>query len=295
MEFRLETFKSGNGFGFLGRIIFLTSIISYSVGIFKLIYLKQSLLSRYFDYLVVFFFLIVQILSGSKLGLLFPVFNTFIVMFFALKFNLSRDKEKKYKKIMYYMTFASIPLGILTVMIQNNSGSSFLEGLVTVALRFVNTGDIFYMSWVNDVISTFPSKVSDGFFAMFSDVLGTLRLMPRSELPQHLGLQVIWELSGTKDFMGPNLRHNVFGIFYFGGYGAILYSFILGGLVGFIRNRLYFKVPNNILGLSIYSILFQIALYIPQDFSSMAMSYLFTFLLIFPFLIIGSLLLARAS
>lgn len=288
MEHRLDTFKGGGGFGIFGRVIFVTSTVSYCIAIFRLIYLKQKKSIMVFDCFVVLFFISSQVLSGSKIGILFAVFNTFIVMFFSRKLVVPREKEKIFSRFMLYLALIAIPFGVFTVLIQNGEDFDFGVGLTTVALRFINTGDIFYLAWVNNTVSAFSGSIFDGFLSIFSDFLGALRLYPRNELPGHLGLDIMWYVNGTDSFDGPNLRHNVFGVFHFGFYGAMFYSFFLGFFVGFIRNVLYFKVPSNIVGLTFYAVMIQIALYIPQDFSSLAMSYLFSTFLVFPFLLLLS-------
>jgi hypothetical protein len=162
-------------------------------------------------------------------------------------------------------------------------------------MRFLNTGDIYYLSWVNNMISYINTDWKDGILALLSDPLGALRVMSRDELPIHLGLQVAWLVNNSDNIDGPNLRHNVFGLAYFGFYFSILYSFMLGFLIGFIRNILFHRLKANIISLSFYCLLFQTSVFIAQDFSSLAVSYFFSILIIFPMLIFLSVVFSSAS
>ena len=73
---------------------------------------------------------------------------------------------------------------------------------------------------------------------MFGSLLAMFRLVPPASLPENLGFQLYRAVYGFDAFVGPNPRHNVFGVVYFGTFGAIVYSLMLGMIVGFIRNRL---------------------------------------------------------
>ncbi|AYO21203.1 glycosyltransferase [Vibrio owensii] len=144
---------------------------------------------------------------------------------------------------------------------------------------------IFYLAWVDDYLRYIPNK--DGFFALFSDVLGASRLVPREDLPQNLGFSVMLAHTTTDNTIGPNARFNVFGLHYFGVAGLFVYSLVLGIIVGLLRNKLRYKLPFTLSGLMLYTLFAYIALYVEQDFNSMAMKYFLNFavfcILIFPF------------
>lgn len=298
-QYRLELAKSGDGFGLFYRLVFVSSIFSYVIAIFKLLYLNQSWLNIKLDKIVIYFYVITQVLNGSKAGILLSILFVFLPIFFSQQFAFERNNERRLKRKLLMFLILSIPFGVLTVLIQNSLFSddrtSFITGLTTIFIRFLNSGDIFYMAWVNDVVYNIPSYWTDGFLAIFSDFLGMFRIVSRSELPTHLGLQVMWLLNNTDTFDGPNLRHNVFGIFYFGIYGAIFYSFTLGIMFGFIRNKLLFLLPKSIAGLSIFSALFYIACYIPQDFSSITMSYFLSFIIVLLIILLLSSILSKLT
>lgn len=110
-----------------------------------------------------------------------------------------------------------------------------------------------------------------------------------------MGLAIFDSMYNTDVLSGPNARHNVFGLFYFGAVGGTVYSFILGWLVGFIRNKMYFLSGKGAFGLAFYVSLAYYATYIEQDFSGMAMMYLFSFGILFPVLCFISTVLYKGS
>lgn len=295
MEHRLELLKGGDGFGFFGRVLYVTSIVSVTIAIYRVLYTKKSMLPSLFDWFVVAFYFITQVLSGSKSGVLNIVFIYSAVTLYANKINVEYTAEVHVERIMKLIFLTSIPIGLSVIYLQNGAQGDVYQLFTTLFMRFLNTGDIYYLSWVNNMISYINTDWKDGILALLSDPLGALRVMSRDELPIHLGLQVAWLVNNSDNIDGPNLRHNVFGLAYFGFYFSILYSFMLGFLTGFIRNILFHRLKANIISLSFYCLLFQTSVFIAQDFSSLAVSYFFSILIIFPMLIFLSVVFSSAS
>lgn len=297
MDSRLETFSGGGGFGIFNRIIIVSSTIALSLALFRIVYLKRGIGQKIFDAGFVIFYLTVQLLSGSKSGLLVTVFIYGLTVFYAQRFNLPRNNERKIKRHMLWLIIIAIPLALLTIYIQSLAvyGTvDFIFVLVGLMMRFVNTGDIFFMAWPNDFLASVLST-DNGFLALFKDFLGALRFVPQEQLPVHMGLAIFDNMYNTDVISGPNARHNVFGLFYFGAIGGTLYSFILGWIVGFIRNKMYFLSGRGAFGLAFYVSLAYYATYIEQDFSGMAMMYLFSFGILFPVFSFISTILYKGS
>ncbi|WP_455425038.1 hypothetical protein [Dryocola sp. LX212] len=165
---------------------------------------------------------------------------------------------------------------------------------VGLMMRFVNSGDVFFMAWPNDFLATVMAS-DHAFMALFKDFLGATRIVPQDLLPTHIGLVIFDSMYNSEALSGPNARHNVFGLFYFGTFGAIIYSFILGLMVGFIRNKLYYLSGKGVFGLALYVTLAYFACFIEQDFSGMAMMYFLSFALIFPALCLIALIIHYGS
>lgn len=54
---------------------------------------------------------------------------------------------------------------------------------------------------------------------------------------------------------GPNARHNVFGLIYYGFFGSIFFSYCLGVVLSFIRNKLPYILRANFFGGAIFTYL----------------------------------------
>lgn len=286
LESRLEVFSSGGGFGALSRIIFVTSNLSLATATYRLIFLQKSLL-RFIDYAVVIFSIGVAILSGSKGALLGVVFTMSLTLFYCRLFYGGIDAELKLRSYFIFIIILAVPVALMTINLQSGI-DNLLELLSVVGMRFFNTGDIFYMLYPMDVIDHLPRE--NGFVALFYSPLGSLRIIPRELLPINLGLQAFWYHYDTTLLSGPNARHNVFGLFYFGPIFSILFSLILGFLYSLARNICYRRLPRTVIGMNVYVLIGSCAIFIEQDIAGQAIEYFFSVLLIFPFLYVSSLL-----
>jgi hypothetical protein len=160
--------------------------------------------------------------------------------------------------------------------------------MLSLFMRFINTGDVFYMSYVDNSLQ-FLDKGS-GFLALFKAPLGALRIVSWDQLPVNLGLQLFWYHYDTDLMSGPNSRHNVFGLFYFGFYGSILFSFFVGFVTSYLRNVLFYKIKRNMTGMVIYVFMAMISPFLSQDFPGLALDKFLSFFIIFPVLYFFSLI-----
>ena len=288
MESRLSTFEGGGGYGLLSRIIYVTEKISISIAVYRLFYMKMSFFKKNIDMAVIFFSILVAILSGSKAGILAVVFVIFLTTLYAKKFNNVENIEKRIYRFLYVFTGLTVPAAIATIYIQTGY-ERFGDIIIALLMRFVNTGDIFFMSLPGNVIAQLPA--ADGWIglkALFTNFLAGLRIVSWHELPVNLGLQIFGFHHTVEIITGPNARHNIFGLFYFGPYISIFFSFIMGFMLSFIRNRLYRSLPSNQTCMVLYVLLTSSAIYLGQDPAGMAFNYFFSVLLLFPFLYIVS-------
>ncbi|MCT7471117.1 oligosaccharide repeat unit polymerase [Aliarcobacter cryaerophilus] len=293
MESRLETFSGGGGFGILSRLIFVTKITSLSVSIYAIMYRHKIGISYFFHYFVLLFIIITALLSGSKASLIFLIFIISLVMYFSRKFYSNRDMEKRINKYFMLFILMSIPLAMFTISIQ--SGIEDTNRLLfAIFYRFVTTGDIYYMLLPNDIISLIPSD--NGLIALFRDVLGAFRIISWSELPPNLGLWAFqMHYPSIEALSGPNARHNIFGLIYFGWIGSLFFSYTIGLSISYIRNKLYSKLKFNLINMSLYVLLAYCAIFINQDPSGMAVSFLLSTVLVFPMLYVVSYILYYIS
>ena len=282
---RLEAFSTGGGYGFFSRLIFVTSTISLCTAAYRLLLLNRRLGSRLLDYGVVAFCTIVAILSGSKGALLALVFTVSLAVYFARRFHDVRAVERRIRGVFFFVVALSFPVAFAAIYIQAGI-EDFTELLSALAMRFFQTGEIFFMVYPDDVLSRLQD--GNGLLALFYSPLGSLRLFSREELPVNLGLQAFWYHYDLDLISGPNARHNVFGLHYFGAVFSVFFSFLLGLLFSLSRNTAYRVLPATPVGLIVYVLIVNCAMFIEQDVSGQAIEYFFSVLLVFPVLYVVS-------
>jgi hypothetical protein len=126
------------------------------------------------------------------------------------------------------------------------------------------SGDVYMYAYPNGVIE--QMEEGNPILAVFRGFFGNTGLVPWEQLPPQLGHELFKYVNpGSEMLLGPNPRHNVFGLRYFGPWLSPAYSFVLGLSLGFVRNRLYFGVPPTLLGGAIYASLLSAMLAIETD------------------------------
>jgi hypothetical protein len=84
---------------------------------------------------------------------------------------------------------------------------------------------------------------------------------------KNLGNQLIEIIYQAGLNIGPNARHNILGYVSFGYWGSLIFSFFIGILVGFLRNKLIKLLKLNLESLTIFVLILSSALYLPADFA----------------------------
>lgn len=262
MASRLEIFSGGGGFGMVNRVIQVTQVIAISVAFYRLLFINKGVLYKLTDLTVIIFGLLVAVLSGSKAAVLFIIFSLSYVAIFSHRFDVSTRVFKKINTISFVLFILGFFGGVITIIYQ--TGNSDLNTAISVlAMRFINTGDIYYMSYPYGQIENMES--GNFFLALFKDFFGAFRIIDWDKLPVNLGLQVFWSHYNTDMVSGPNPRHNVFGLFYLGPILSVGYSYLIGYLFSFIRNKILLNAKPDFLGLIFYVLLASNTIYMEQD------------------------------
>lgn len=250
MESRLETFASGGGTGVLGRISDVSSVFSL-YAFFLVIKIDKFRISEVYKYIVLGLIFVTFFLSGSKSSFLI-VFNVFwcYIVFAKIKggnylvyFKLMKDNIK-------LILVFSIIIVCFIIYVQssnpNNAGDNTLNPFLALCLRLVHSGDIYWYAYPNNVYLKIPSN--QWFAALFNDTLGLLRIQDWSKLPEAIGI-TFKNIHHPSDIpQGPNARHNVFGLIYYGFFGSIFFSYCVGVVLSFIRNKLPYILRADIFG-----------------------------------------------
>ena len=258
MESRLETFFGGSGFGIFNRIIPVTSTIVSVILIYKIFFIKgRGFLERLLDAFLILFIIATGFLSGSKATFLGLIFIMFFVVFFNYRaaYSVTRRLLHKIRKRQWQLFVIAVIAAVAVVAVQTAweyGDTNALNPLVAIAMRFVNTGDVYVLAYPKNYLARMEG--GNPFLALFGDMFGMARIIPWEDLPKNLGLQLYQSHYHTALIAGPNARHNVFGLHYFGPYLSVLLSFFLGLLVSYLRNILFSRVGLSVTGMVVYII-----------------------------------------
>jgi len=292
LDSRLSVFSGGSGFGFLNRVIYVTSTITLTTSSYSLIFRDYLGIPKLVHRFQLLFYIIVALFSGSKGALLVMIFTISLMLFFSRRINSDVSLEKKATKLLLKILFLVFPAAIFTVFVQTDFENIY-EVVLAIAMRFVHTGQIFYMVYPNDILFEFPN--ANGFVALFRDMLGAWRIIDWNELPVNHGLLAFQYHYALDVLTGPNDRHNTFGLFYFGFWGSIVFSYVIGFIMGFIRNKLYYRFRFNLITVNLYVLLNLAANNLNQDPSGMAVGYFHSIGIVFTVLLVISFLIYSAS
>ncbi|MGN0043964.1 hypothetical protein, partial [Alistipes indistinctus] len=278
MDSRLDATSGGGGIGLISRIIDVCRPISAFIMLTYLID-KQALgilrkISRYYaGYLCIALFL-----SGSKSSILLITSLLFSYLYIYRHVNAGLYQKFKKNEIKYAFLLLLFP--IIVIMVQIGK-SNFTSGIMQLVNRFVSSGDVYWMAYPGLAWENIDN--SQPFQALFSGMLGSLRIVPWSQLPNPIGMDLIQMYYDTDSIGGPNARHNVFGLIYFGFTGSILFSFVIGALAGTIRKWFRRSSGKSILISALISMLYIAGCSIETDIN-MFLSQIATILLILPLL-----------
>ena len=232
-------------------------------------------------------------LSGSKSSFLNLIFVIFFISLFNYKVADKNVKNilKQIRKTQWKLFLFAVISTIIIIALQSflkYGDKEIIHPLLKLIMRFVNTGDIYMLAYPND----FLEHMEEGnfFLALFKDIIGMFRFMSWDELPAHIGLQLFQAHYNTDLIMGPNARHNVFGLFYFGPIWSIYFSFLIGIIISYLRNKLFFKVNSSVMGMVIYIIVAKSALAFEADPPYSISVYLSIIIIFIPLFLLSTML-----
>lgn len=281
MASRLEVYSEGSGFGILSRILSVAGTINLFLVFHFLYNIKRTRIKAYFNF-VLLFTIVSLLLGGSKSAFLNVVFVFFTFNLFNLKYN-KRNFFSYLKKYQYKLILVGTIFALLTIMVQSRKEKGALNPVLALSYRFIDTGGIYWFSYPNDKYQIVDD--SKPLQVLFTDFLGFFRIVDWNDMPQNAGLVLIrhHHPEVAKHVTGPNMRHNVFGLIYFGFWGSIIFSFLIGLTVSFIRNYLFKILPNNFLGGLIFTLLYLNGLTLATD-PLVVLSFINNVVFVFPVL-----------
>ncbi len=271
----------------LFKIIMRISTITFPVYMFMTIYFltikeKKSIPLQLFSYLSLIVLLVFSILSGSKSSILALGFGLFIYSIYSTRwgdyfvFSLINKFSKK------FLIFAVI-IALISISLAEDSNPFFY-----LLYRIVSSSDAYFMSYPNDVIEIIPKE--NWFIALFASPLKMVGLIDATRIPEPIGFRLMEYHHHVQLFKGPNSRHNIFGFVYFGFGWSIVYSFVLGYVLSFVRNKMFYRLSKNILGSIFYFLLLSSAIFLEADFHLSLAFFINILFLYFPLLIVSILI-----
>jgi hypothetical protein len=286
MKSRLETFIGGSGYGLVSRFIDVSKFFAFFIA---LIFLtdrndKKNILKRIFIILSIVFFLVSSVLSGSKSS-----FLIFGYIFFCYVIMTDNNKHiyylfKKNEKIIVFIAI------FVAIIINSYRSNGLMSAISSFFLRFINSGDVYWYAYPNGCIEQLSKE--HPWRALFTDFLGLTRIIPWKELPTAIGIDLYKMHHSIDTIGGPNARHNVFGYIYFGYYGSMIFSFIIGFIIGRVR-KIFLNINNKSLPVILFISYLYVSIYSFEADPMYALSLINSLLIVFPCLIFLSLIICE--
>lgn len=216
--------------------------------------------------------LFITIAGGSKGGILNYVF----LLAFAKRYP--RFSKSNYFKNINKIQVSLVLLGGLTALfIISTSTSSMVDAFGGLMLRFLYFGDSILYYFTPASVAHFKAyNVFDFLSYELNPILGLTRIVPYK---QPLGYDMVVSSLKSNEVLnsvvGPNVPYYIKGHMFFGSFGGLIYSFFVGGFVGFFRKILFRASGKRIGYLKIFVLIYVnlILFTFPQD-SSLFISYL---------------------
>jgi len=251
MPSRLESYTGG--YGFMLSIQKTTEVIVLSILSYKLLLkLRYKLL----DYIMIFLLVVFSILSGSKAVFLNIVFILFYVAYFlSIKMSYPQIMKKFNRISVKFFILAVFTTSVVLWFVKHENP------FFAIAWRVIMNGDVYMMAYVNNNIE----MIEGDFLTLVLPykVVNMLGLDP----VKNLGMQLVEIIYQADVYAGPNARHNILGYVSFGYWGSLIFSFFIGILVGFLRNKLIKLLKLNLESLTIFVLILSPVLLLPTDFA----------------------------
>lgn len=213
-----------------GHGIIRAFLVSFRTLITFTLYYKTLVLRRKLNAFELFICLVLLIdlaTSGSKSAII-----VFFVNYFLTTYPLILHGKMKPLKISWPLLalIATFPVAVVMISV----GASAESAIQQVALRFMASGDVFLLGYDDDVMASIQetSFLKYLFYPGWGTILKNLgfNIVP----PEPIGVDVFAYYSNRRT-SGANGRYNYLAYHFFGLWGGILYSLIIGLVVGYLR------------------------------------------------------------
>jgi oligosaccharide repeat unit polymerase len=230
---KVAAFEGGGGMGAVRRINWgLLNLVNLSA---LFLYLK----TRKKIFLIILIVLVlIAISGGSKSSLL-----VYIVLLAFLGQFATINKTEVFK-IIDKVKVPLISFGLLlSIFIISAKTDGLGDSILGLGIRFLYFGDILFYYYNPDAVAHFQQLgIIDFLKYELNPFLGILRITPYLSPLSFDMVQYSFNHNEVLDVVtGPNLPYYVKGHIFFGKYGALVYSFLLGLFIAHIRNLMFVK------------------------------------------------------
>lgn len=216
------------------------------------------------------FYVLTLLLGGSKSAVLSLIETITLVFLFTLKSGIGKSAWKKANRILLIAAAAAVVVAVAVAWIRiriDYSASASRPGLFQyIFTRLISYGDA-YIYYYTSPVRFDGGTVGNGLLLIFSPVLliiknaagiGGIHLF--GNFPQTIGLTMYQTVNHSTIIGGPNSRYNVFGLFYFGFLGSMVFSYLVGLAISAARHLLYRKLKFTRVNLLAYVLLVELAI-----------------------------------
>ena len=283
-ENRLEIFRQGGGFGFISRMFDVLIVII----IYFLLDVHRRRGWRWHEWAALGLIAAIQVLSGAKSAALSLVFIVSLHVFYTGGFG---SGELRSIKLLKQLTIAAVGGFLIVAQVQMSEveiGGQSLSLLNQAALRFVNNGDAFLYAYSENLMDRLNGSNPIG--ALFREYLAFFRFATPEQLPTHIGRQLSQLFNGFDATTQTNAKHNIFGYLYFGALGGVMYSFLIGVSIGFLRYKILVRSGRSWQFGIIYIMLNLGILTSASDWDNFSRTVLNVLFIFIPLVIVSSLL-----
>lgn len=284
MESRLDVFVGGTGYGIISRISEVSGVAAIASFFYCTLHRKMSLSSSFVFNTLFLLIFITFLLSGSK-SMFMMVLNIFFTIGYMLHIRGYVNRFYVYierKKTLLLLLCLAFVFILTMAMKRNEVNENNLSTSQQLLLRVIHFGDIYWYSYPNKAYLNVPS--THWIQSLLVDFLGFIKVIPWYQLPEHIGYQLTQFFHPSDAIKGANARYNVFGLVYFGYWGAIIYAYIVGLIIGFVRRWLYrINIKNYFVFISIVFLFIKVPNLIVDEvlFSTSLNNLLFVFTILF--------------
>jgi hypothetical protein len=182
--------------------------------------------------------LLISVSGGAKSSVL--VYIT-ILAFLGQFESLSQTVAfKKINKLKIPLLVSGVTLALLII---GSNTASLGDSILGLGIRFLYFGDIIFYYYNTDAVTHFQQLGFIDFVKYeLNPFLGILRIAPYLSPLSFEMVQYSFMNNEVLDVVtGPNLPYYVKGHLFFGAFGGLIYSFIIGAFIAKLRNLMFSK------------------------------------------------------